>query len=132
QVERRIQGLQLHLAPRTGAGAYSGAPGSGFGSGLVPMTVEPHNHVLALAAAPGYVQFYDLFGDRHVTELDVAGRNWVSRTDNETLPEFRVEQLVMSAGGDWLVTGERRVDPRAAAHAHGAAAAAAAAGSGSG
>jgi NET1-associated nuclear protein 1 (U3 small nucleolar RNA-associated protein 17) len=102
KVERTVQGLQhAHTMPEP-------KTIRGLSTGII---AEPRGRgVIAMGGVPGTIQMYDPFNDRHVHELDVTGRNHISRTDDERIAFMRVEQLAYNSNGTWMATIERRVD----------------------
>eukprot|EP00743_Colponemidia_sp_Colp-15_P005541 GILK01005961.1.p1 GENE.GILK01005961.1~~GILK01005961.1.p1 ORF type:complete len:964 (-),score=206.41 GILK01005961.1:37-2928(-) len=97
--EKRVQGL-------TSAHTFNDKtiPPS---TGLV---LDPKHKLLVLNGLPGAIQFYDAWGDRHVNDLEVIPRNYVSRIDSSFPVTFRIEQICFTSDASWLVTLERRAD----------------------
>ena len=60
----------------------------------------------------GTVQMYDAANDRHLSDLTVAQRNVVSRTQNERLAPTVVEHICFSRDGHDLITVDRLTDPK--------------------
>jgi len=64
------------------------------------------------AGHPSSLQFFDAGADRHVSELEVAPSNRVSRPDDAALEPVRVERVALSTGGaggaEWMATYEAR------------------------
>eukprot|EP00193_Tetraselmis_chui_P016806 CAMPEP_0177794212 /NCGR_PEP_ID=MMETSP0491_2-20121128/25517_1 /TAXON_ID=63592 /ORGANISM="Tetraselmis chuii, Strain PLY429" /LENGTH=807 /DNA_ID=CAMNT_0019316837 /DNA_START=58 /DNA_END=2481 /DNA_ORIENTATION=+ len=74
--------------------------------------LEPGTGNLAIPASNAVLQFYDVVHDRHVANLQVASRNYVSLTvvkdgagaDTGLPEEPRVSHLAFIGNGDWLAT----------------------------
>eukprot|EP00742_Colponemidia_sp_Colp-10_P006743 GILJ01007228.1.p1 GENE.GILJ01007228.1~~GILJ01007228.1.p1 ORF type:complete len:966 (+),score=178.71 GILJ01007228.1:103-3000(+) len=97
--EKRVQGL-------TSAHTFNDkttAPSTG-------LVLDPKHKLLVLNGLPGAIQFYDAWADRHVNDLEVIPRNYVSRIDSSFPVTFRIEQICFTSDAGWLVTLERRAD----------------------
>ena len=99
RITRSIQGLQ-HADGAAGAADTSARP----------LLIEGAGGVI-VSGRVGYLQAYDVWGDRHLGDVDVTERNLISRMDAETMREYRVEGVAVSGvEGGWLMTVERRTD----------------------
>lgn len=101
QVHQHIKGLQhthSHPVPKNARNLLTG------------LVRQPKNNLLVLGGMPGMIQFYDVFEDRHIMEVDIVNRNLVSRTDSNAMVVTRVELLAVNRNGSWLATLERRVN----------------------
>ncbi|KAJ3088070.1 WD repeat-containing protein 75 [Quaeritorhiza haematococci] len=72
------------------------------------IVVEPRNNYVVMNGAPGSLQFFNPYTDRHVLELEVTPGNRVSRTEEKEIIRPHVTQLAFSPSGDWMITVDVR------------------------
>eukprot|EP00163_Fabomonas_tropica_P018473 TRINITY_DN3280_c0_g1_i2.p1 TRINITY_DN3280_c0_g1~~TRINITY_DN3280_c0_g1_i2.p1 ORF type:complete len:872 (-),score=171.87 TRINITY_DN3280_c0_g1_i2:83-2698(-) len=100
RVTQVIQGLKQDLS-LTSADPASNSYG---------LEVDPRRGLVATNMMPGELQLFDPVHDRHVADISVVPRQYLSRTEDEKMPATRVERYTFSENGDYLATVERRVD----------------------
>ncbi len=54
----------------------------------------------------GALQFYSPHKDRHAYDVQVIDRNFLSRTDEEAVPELSVDHFALTQDSAWLITLE--------------------------
>lgn len=75
----------------------------------IPFLYSPHHSGWFLSSvAPGALQLFDIFADKHLADMDLLQRNVVSRTEEEASNQPRLESMAISPAGDKMVTTERR------------------------
>jgi len=108
KVVAQIQGLQHARASAVRSSAALSSTPHVPRSLMSELVVEPRHRLLVLPGAPGAIQFYDVYRDRHVSELEIVHRNFVSRVDDEHSIPTRIERVAFNRDGRWMATVERR------------------------
>ncbi len=68
---------------------------------------DPATKKLAISAANGTVQFYDMSSKKVTSSLDVAFKNYASKAFNEEANNLQITHVVFSDVGDYLLTVEQ-------------------------
>ncbi|CAI2180970.1 14210_t:CDS:10, partial [Funneliformis geosporum] len=74
------------------------------------LVLEPKNHDVVLNGLPGTIQFYNVYLDRHVMELEISVTNRVSRTFEKKIVRHTVKHVCFSKNGNWMATIDARND----------------------
>ena len=75
----------------------------------IPFLYSPHHAGWFLSSVSGGgLQLFDIYGDKHIADMDLLQRNVLSRTEDETSNAPRLESMAISPLGDKMVTTERR------------------------
>jgi hypothetical protein len=56
----------------------------------------------------GTLQFFDAMQDRHVYDVQVVDRNYISRTDTQPIPGVAIDFFAITTDAKWLVVAESR------------------------
>ena len=75
------------------------------------LLIDPREGYLTMNGVPNSLQFYDLYNDRFISELEIAAPNAVRRDikRGSILPISRVEHSCFTSDGSWLITVDHRV-----------------------
>ncbi|GFS49839.1 WD repeat-containing protein 75 [Nephila pilipes] len=64
------------------------------------------NKALVLNGKPGHLQFYNVLDDKHLFNLDIVGRNFVSQDQEKEIQNTDIQKAAIDDKGIWLSTVE--------------------------
>uniref|UniRef100_A0A2L2Y659 WD repeat-containing protein 75 n=1 Tax=Parasteatoda tepidariorum TaxID=114398 RepID=A0A2L2Y659_PARTP len=85
-------------------GSFRGDPRqSVLSTGLL---YDPQSKSIVLNGKAGHLQFYNVFEDKHMYELDISGRNFISNEREHLNYNVDISKAAVDERGQWLATVE--------------------------